>query len=572
MKDRGLLRNSRLKLEGGFASETGRRATNEDYCGLIDPGGLQADAKGIVAALADGVGGNAGGRVAAEMAVRQFIDGYYGQRETIGIQRAATVAMGAVNGWLHAQGQRDANIENAATTFTALVFKGRRAHVFHVGDSRAYHLSGDEFARLTEDHTLRGPDVSHILYRAVGMEPAIRLDHGVRPLRAHDRFLLCSDGVHGALNDRRIADLLRVRSSPAEDAARIVAAAIAAGSNDNVTAMVIDILETPEADQEALGSAVAALPIGEPPKAGAMVDGFQLAAMLSDGRYSRLFRAVDTENEREVVLKFPKPLVASASTYHLAFVREAWVAARLRNPLIGEVIELRPDRQSCLYSVMPFYSGETLETRLHRAPPVSLREGVSIGLKLAKAAAALHRFGIIHRDIKPDNVVLETGGGQKLIDLGVVRLPRMDDFPPGDVPGTPSYMAPELFAGEPGDELSDIFAIGVTLYRAFSGGAYPYGEVEPFSRPRFGKPTPLVRHRPDLPAWLDRVIGRAIAVDRKERYDDVTRLILELEEGYAVGAQRKQAYVPLYHRNPLLVWQMIAAALALALAITLARG
>ncbi len=219
---------------------------------------------------------------------------------------------------------------------------------------------------------------------------------------------------------------------------------------------------------------------------------------------------------------------------------------------------------------MPFYDGETLEARLRRAPPISLHQGVTMGLKLAKAVAALHRFGIIHRDIKPDNVVIESDGGQKLIDLGVVRLPRMEDFPPGDVPGTPSYMAPELFNGEPGDELSDIFAIGVTLYRAFSGGAYPYGEIEPFSRPRFGKPVPLGKYRPDLPAWLDRVIARAIAVDRRERFDDVTRLILELEEGFASGPQRKAAFVPLYQRNPLLVWKLISIALALALAIALA--
>lgn len=565
-----MLKNSRLRIESGFASETGRRAANEDYVALMDPGGLQADAKGIVAAIADGVGGARGGRVAAELTVRGFIDGMFGQSETIGPQRAAAIAIGSVNRWLHAQGRTDAALENAATTFSAILLRGRAAHIFHVGDSRAYHLSGGELTRLTEDHTLRGPDVSHILYRAVGIEASVRLDHAVRPLRPHDRFLLCSDGVHGVLSDRRIAEMLGARSAPAEDAARIAAAALAAGSEDNVTAMVIDILETPEADQAALGLAMAALPIREAPTPGMTVDGFELTRLVSDGRYSRLFKALDTATGRTVAVKFPKPAVASASTYHLAFMREAWVAARLRSPLVGEVIELSPDRQSCLYSVMPFYEGDTLEARLNRAPPISLDQGIGIALRLAKAVAALHRFGIIHRDIKPDNVVIEADGGQKLIDLGVVRLPRMEDFPAGDIPGTPSYMAPELFNGEPGDELSDIFAIGVTLYRAFSGGAYPYGEVEPFSRPRFGKPAPLAKHRPDLPAWLDRLIGRAIAVDRKERFDDVTRLILELEEGFASGPQRKATFVPLYQRNPLLFWKILSVALALALAISLA--
>jgi serine/threonine protein phosphatase PrpC len=564
-----LLRNSRLKLESGFATDIGARSENEDFAAVLDPGGLQADSKGIVAALADGVGGAEGGRVAAELTVRSFIDAFYSQSETIGVPRAAAAAIGAVNAWIHAQGQRDASLRNAATTFAAIVFRGRNAHALHVGDSRIYHFGEGVLTRLTEDHNLRQPDLAHVLYRAVGIEPTVRLDHMVRPLRPHDRFLICSDGVHGPLGDRRIAALLEGRSSPKADAERIVAAAIAAGGQDNATALVIDILETPEADEATLGNMVSGLPIREPPASGTVLDGFLIGALISDGRYSRLFMATDQGDGRQVVMKFPKPATASASTYHLAFVREAWVAARLRSPLIGEVIELPPGRQSCLYSVMPYYAGETLEARTRRGTPLSLSAGGKIALDLAKAVAALHRYGIIHRDIKPDNVVLSPEGGFKLIDLGVVRLPRMEDFPAGDVPGTPSYMAPELFAGESGDELSDIFAVGVTVYRAFSG-QYPYGEVEPFSRPRFGRPTPLTKHRPDLPAWLDRVIGRAIAVDRKERYDDITRFALEMEEGLAAGPQRHHARLPLYQRNPLLFWQVTSILLALALVVSLA--
>ena len=100
----------------------------------------------------------------------------------------------------------------------------------------------------------------------------------------------------------------------------------------------------------------------------------------------------------------------------------------------------------------------------------------------------------------------------RLIDLGVARLPQLEDFPPGDIPGTPSYMAPELFAGAAGDEMSDLFALGVTVYRMFAR-AYPYGEIEPFTRPRFGQPASLAARRPDLPAWLDGAIAKAIAVD-----------------------------------------------------------
>ena len=164
-------------------------------------------------------------------------------------------------------------------------------------------------------------------------------------------------------------------------------------------------------------------------------------------------------------------------------------------------------------------------------------------------------------------MILESGGGLRLIDLGVVRLPRVEDFPAADIPGTPSYMAPELFAGQPGDELSDVYALGVTVYRAFSDH-YPYGEIEPFSHPRFGKPAPLSRYRPDLPGWLEAMLERAVAVERKERMADAIEFAMELENGLERGEPVSLRRVPLYDRNPVRFWQIVSVALGLTLLLT----
>lgn len=551
-----------LQIETGLATATGKRPRNEDYGGLYLGTPFECTQKGAVAAVADGVGGSMGGRVAAELAVRQFIDGYYSQPATLGVQHAAAQAIEAINRWVYAQGRSDPALHHAATTFTGLVLLGRNAHVLHVGDSRAYLLRDGTLTCLTIDHTLGQPDLSHVLYRAIGIEPSVRLDYKVRPLRQHDRFLLCSDGVHGALDDKSLTDLLLRRAAPQEDAEHIVEAALASGSMDNATALVIDVLDLPAVGPVELFSTIAELPARELPDVGSTVDGFAMVRLLSDGRYSRLFLADDLYSNRSVVIKFPKPAAASLGTHHMAFVREAFITRRPRSPYVAETLELPPGRQTCLYSVMPFYEGETLEARLNREPPLSLSEGLQLALCLARGIATLHRAGIIHRDIKPENIILETNGGVKLIDLGVARLPRIEDFPPEDIPGTPSYMAPELFAGQPGDEVSDLFALGVTLYRAFTRH-YPYGEIEAFSHPRFGHPTPLSRHRPDLPAWLDATLARAIAIDPRDRPDDTIEFALELENGHARGAQRTLAAPPLYQRNPLLFWKALAAFFAL---------
>ena len=273
--------------------------------------------------------------------------------------------------------------------------------------------------------------------------------------------------------------------------------------------MVIDVVELPTAElAEVVGSTIMQLPLIPTPIMGEAIDGFLLKVLVSDGRYSRLFGAIDEIEGGEVVLKFPKPQVAAVATYHAAFVREAWVGARVNSPWIGRIIELPPGRQTCLYTVMPLYQGELLLTRLARRPSMGLEEGRNIAIKLARGASALHRAGIIHRDIQPDNAILESGGSLKLIDLGVVRVPGLEDFPAEDIPGTLGYMAPEMLAGEPGNEPTDVYALGVTMFRAFAG-EFPYGNLDAVSPPRRTRPIPLGELRPDLPAWLQTALARA---------------------------------------------------------------
>ena len=562
-------RMSGVKASVGFASDPGPRQANEDFAGAVFGLELPQPRRDVVAALADGIGGAKGGRIAAETAVRGFLDGFCDLPETMEVRRAAARVLNSLNSWIYAQARRDNKLEGMGCTFTALVLRGRVAHVIHVGDSRAYRLGGDRLTLLTVDHVREaGPGGSHILNRALGVETEVRLDYASQPMTRHDRFLLCSDGVHGVLAAEAIAEIMRERSASEDTARALVAAALDAGSTDNCTALVVDIVDLPTAESADIGSAIMQLPLRPVPVDGETVDGFVLQVLVSDGRYTRLFGALDEIEGGEVVLKFPKPQVAAVATYRAAFVREAWVGARVHSPWVGRTIELPPGRQTCLYTVMPLYPGELLSTRLGRRPLVGLEEGRNIAIKLARGAAALHRAGIIHRDIKPDNIILEVNGSLKLIDLGVVRVPGMEDFPPEDIPGTIAYMAPEMFAGEPGNEQTDIYALGVTMFRTFAA-EYPYGNLDATSPPRQVRPTPLSTLRPDLPAWLQGVLARAIAADPAERFRDMNEFAVEMETGPERSKVRMRRPLTLYERAPVRVWQGLAVLLALALAATL---
>src|ERR1700745_4014420 len=148
---------SGLKFSVGFASETGPRKRNEDFAGAVFGPELPEPRRDVIAAISDGIGGTKGGREAAEIAVRGFLDGFCDLPETMEVRRAAGVVLDALNGWINSQGQRDSRLMGMGCTFTALVLRGRTAHVLHVGDTRAYRLSGERLTRLNIGHVREGP-------------------------------------------------------------------------------------------------------------------------------------------------------------------------------------------------------------------------------------------------------------------------------------------------------------------------------------------------------------------------------------------------------------------------------
>jgi serine/threonine protein kinase len=159
--------------------------------------------------------------------------------------------------------------------------------------------------------------------------------------------------------------------------------------------------------------------------------------------------------------------------------------------------------------------------------------------------------------VKPANVHLGEDGELRLIDFGLA-LSAADDAAERDrAPraGTPSFLAPEQFAGIGASPQTDLYAVGVTLYHALTR-RYPYGEIEPFQHPRFGEPVPPARTRPDLPHWLENVILKAVARDPAQRFETAEEMLLALERGEASPLLRRRT--PLIERSPAGAWPLIA--------------
>ena len=206
-----------LRVDLGHASLSGPRPRNEDYCAGVTPEGGELENKGILVAVADGVGGHANGREASEYCVRSLLADYYATPDTWSVAQALDKVIVALNRWLHAHSRRARETAGMATTLSALVLRGRRYVIAHVGDTRIYRLrpgpSAGELALLTGDHVWEHPELKNVLSRAVGLDAGLTVDYADGELAVNDVFLLASDGVWGTLGDARLAKLLESNDS-----------------------------------------------------------------------------------------------------------------------------------------------------------------------------------------------------------------------------------------------------------------------------------------------------------------------------------------------------------------------
>ncbi len=545
-----------LQITIGQASETGPRERNEDYCGAVTPTDGQLATKGVLLAVADGVGGNAGGREAAEMTVRGVLSDYYATPETWGITTALDKVLTALNRWVIAQANSHGEMAGMATTLALLVLRGKRYTLAHIGDSRIYRLRGSDLQQLTTDHVWDRPDMRHVLKRAVGLDQQLLVDYAEGELQAGDVFALMSDGVWEPLGQADIHEILQLYHSPQMAADDLVKRALANSGQDNATALVVRIEKTGEDNLADLVAEAKRLRVPPRLKVGEQLDDFEVLELLHESRASLLYQVKNLANGQVCVLKTLQPLLADDEESCNGLLNEEWLGKRVLSRYFSQILPVATERRSCLYYVMSWHAGATLQQKLDIGQHFSAPDVGSAGLRLAKGLGALHRLNIIHRDIKPANLHQGDDGKLRILDLGVATSPGTSGSQPAGNPGTPSFMAPELFAGETANAKSDLYAAGITLYHLLTR-RYPYGEIEPFQHPRFGDPVPPTRYRPDIPQWLENIVLKAIAHDPKLRFETAEEMVLALEVG-----ERKPILppprTPLLGRDPLLVWQWIA--------------
>jgi len=262
------------------------------------------------------------------------------------------------------------------------------------------------------------------------------------------------------------------------------------------------------------------------------IPGVELLDVLATGGSGLVYRGRQVAFDRLVAVKVVNADGSDGATRR-RWEREVAAVGRLSDhPNVVPVYDAGVTDEGTSYLVMPLVPGGSLGDRLRRDGPFDAEEVAAIGVKLAGALQAVHAAGVLHRDLKPDNVLCTAHGEPQLTDFGIARLQDRTATMHGDVHATISYAAPEVLAGEPATELTDVYGLGATLYALLTAQA-PHqpmpGEHLAASVRRALEEEPPPLRAADVPAGLAHVVHRALARDPRQRQPDAARLRHDLE-------------------------------------------
>lgn len=266
------------------------------------------------------------------------------------------------------------------------------------------------------------------------------------------------------------------------------------------------------------------------PMIGQTVSHYKILERLGGGGMGVVYKAEDTRLKRTIALKFLPPELTRDPDAKERFIHEAQAASSLQHNNICTVHDIDETSDGQLFIVMDSYKGETLKKKLEHGP-VPLNSAIDIGLQVARGLQAAHEAGVVHRDVKPANIMVTTKGEAKILDFGLAKLAGQAILTKtGSTVGTAAYVSPEQARGEDVDRRSDIFSLGVVLYEMITGHRPFKGEHEAAIMYSLMNetPEPLARYKADLPNELQQVIDKSLAKDKENRYQHIDEMLVDL--------------------------------------------
>ena len=569
-----------LKVSIGQHSDKGRKEINQDFHGTHIPQEPLLSSKGIAIALADGISSSEVSQIASKAAVTGFLNDYFDTSEAWTVKTSAQRVVVASNSWLYSQSRQSQYRYDAdkgyVCTLSALVIKSTTAHLFHVGDGRIYRVQGSALEQLTEDHRLWVSQTESHLSRALGISQQLEIDYQSLAIEKGDVFFLATDGVYEFADADFITKTIDEHKNELDAAAKaIVDEAYAQGSDDNLSAQIVRIDELPTQNADELYQHLTELPFPPILEARMDFDGYKILREVHASSRSHVYLALDEETDTQVILKAPSIDLRGEPAYLERFLMEEWVGRRIDSAYVLKSCE-QTRKRNYLYIVTEFIEGQTLAQWMQDNPKPDMETVRGIVEQIAKGLGSFHRQEMLHQDLRPANIMIDSTGTVKIIDFGSTKVAGISEMAKpinqDEMLGTAQYSAPEYFLGESPTTRSDLFSLGVITYQMLTG-KLPYGIKVSQARTRLAQnklryDSALAADR-EIPVWVDEVIKKAVQPNPQKRYQELSEFIFDLRQPNKEFLNRTRP--PLLERNPLVFWKSVSFMLALAVVALLLK-
>jgi serine/threonine protein kinase len=294
-----------------------------------------------------------------------------------------------------------------------------------------------------------------------------------------------------------------------------------------------------------------------------ILDGYRILREVHASKRTQVYIAEDTITGKQVVIKTPSINFDDDPEYIDRFLREEWVGRRINSPHVMKVIDPKRQRHF-LYYVTEYIEGQTLRQWMIDIPRPSLTLVRTLTAQISTGLRAFHRLEMIHQDLKPENIMIDTNGTAKIIDFGSTRIAGIQELStPLEQPrllGTLDYAAPEYFLDHSGSNRSDIYSLGAIVYEMLTG-KLPYNGALSSQNIKRARYHPARQHNDEVLTWIDRTLEKAVHLRPEQRYALLSEFNYDL--GHPNKSFMNKKTTPLMQRNPLAFWKGLAAMLVI---------